>query len=169
MLLRFIAPGDLHGALNLQISSLTALPVLRVDGIQPVAGDIVAGRIVEVINAVDRWILLGPDGKGCPPGSFPVHDGLCMDITSSANMFIYAAMDHCQARGGKLCTWDEYYLGCTVLGTELQELFTAWEWLDDTSNHTHTADQGGRYTCKSQRSSNPVLIQGKARCCYHPR
>ena len=169
MLLRFLCPTDLNGAIQLKAVGLSDLPLLRSDGLPPQPGHLRAGAVVEVVNALDRWIILAPTEHGCPPGTTTVHAGLCMDIAPSANMSIYAATDHCQAKGGKLCSWDEYYLGCSQNGAELTGLFTEWEWMDETSNHVHTADQAGRYTCKSQRSANPVLTQGKARCCYHPR
>ena len=169
MLLRFLCPNDLSGALQLGTSGLADLPLLRSDGAAPIPGHLRAGSVIEVVNAVDRWIILAPVEKGCPPGSVAIHDGLCIDVAPSANMIIYNATDHCNAKGGKLCTWDEFHLGCTLNGPQLTGLFTEWEWIDDTSNHSHTADQAGRYNCKSQRSANPVINQGKARCCYHPR
>ncbi len=168
-LFRFSWPAQLDGPILLQTTGLEALPLLRPDGLDPVPGQLRAGAVTEVVHAVDRWILLSPTERGCPTGSLPVHSGLCMDEAPSGLLFIYGAMDHCQARGGKLCTWDEYYLGCAVLAGQLTGMFQEWEWLDETSNHTHTGDQAGRTTCRSQRSSNPVLIQGRARCCYRPR
>lgn len=169
MLLRFLCPADLDGNVLLRTQGLGDLPLLRADGLAPFPGQLITGAVVEVVHAVDRWIILSPQEKGCPPGSASVHDHLCMDVTSTGPMTIYAATDHCLAKGGKLCTWDEYYLSCTVLDSELQSMFSSWEWLDDTSNHVHTADQAGRYSCKSQRSVNPVLNQGRVRCCYHPK
>lgn len=169
MLLRFICPADLDGTLLLRSQGLEDLPLLRADGLAPFPGQLVTGTVVEIVHAVDRWIIISPQERGCPPGTATVHEHLCMDVNSTGPMSIYAATDHCLARGGKLCTWDEYYLSCTVLDTQLENMFSSWEWLDETSNHVHTADQAGRYSCKSQRSVNPVLIQGKARCCYHPK
>ncbi len=166
MILRFIWPQDLHGPIDLRTEGLPELPLLRTDGLAFSPGQLAPGTVAEIVQAVDRWILLGPGAHGCPPGALPVHARLCMDQSSSGLLSIYNAMDHCQAKGGKLCTWDEYYAGCQSLQGQLNGAFTEWEWLDDTSNHTHTADQAGRYTCMSQRSSNPVLVQGKARCCY---
>jgi len=169
MFLRFLCPEDLHGPLWLELGDLPPLPLLRSDGLHAVRGQLRTGRVIEIVHAVDHWVLIAPEGKGCPQGALPVHDGLCIDVQSQLPMGVYDAIDHCHAQGGKLCTWDELYLACTVLEGQLQNMHAQWEWLDETSNHTHTANQGVRYTCMSQRSANPVLNTGRVRCCYHTR
>jgi hypothetical protein len=168
-LIRFVAPASVHGAIQLRIGLLPPLPLLRSDGQTVASGQVRSGAVVEVVNAGEHWVLVAPGEGNCPPGSLQVQDNLCMDAAPASLRSVYEAADLCLEKGGKLCTWGEYYLGCTVLAGQLQGMFQEWEWLDDTSNHTHTADQGGRNTCRSQRASNPVLVQGRVRCCYRPR
>jgi len=171
LLLRFPAPGTVHGALYIRAGGEhAALPLLRPDGLVPVQGQLTTGRVAEVMKAGDRFILLSSPERGCPPGTFAAHDRLCMDAASVPQMYFHDAVAMCAERGGKLCAWDEYIAACTSLQSQLTGLFDEWEWIDETSNHTHGADQAGRLTCASQRNQG-VLAERKAdgRCCYHPR
>lgn len=172
MILRFLAPSSLSGPIQIEVAGAPGtLPLLRPDGFELGAGQVSTGVVVEIVNTVDHWVLLAPLDRGCPPNTLQVRDGLCMDIASAPQQSVFLAIDLCQAKGGKLCTWDEYYSGCTVLAGQLTGMFEQWEWIDDTSNHAHTGDQAGRLTCQSQRSANPVITTyyGKTRCCYHIR
>jgi len=168
VVIRFKSPADLSGPLFIRHDQLTALPVVRADGLDPVPGQLIADGVAEVILAVDRYVLTGTVSAGCPPGSLSFNDRACMDINEVAGLNMYEASEHCALRGGRLCTWDEYYAGCTLLGGALIGRFNNWEWIDDTANHTHTGVQAGRNTCMSQRSTQP-LLPVSTRCCYHPR
>lgn len=169
-LLRFVAPATQQGIVNVQVGTFPAMPVTRPDGMPPAMGQLVAGRICEVLHANGRFILLNASETGCPPGTLPINDRVCMETTSISNILFHTAVDRCSNRGGKLCTWDEYYAGCTLLGSQLSSLFNEWEWIDDTSNHTHGANQAGRFSCMSVRTQG-VLDErvGDVRCCFHPR
>ncbi len=170
LLLRFVVPLDMSGRLWARIPGGTAFPILRVDGVNPVWGQLTTGRIAEVLFANGRFTLLNLPEPECPPGTLSVNANFCIDQSSVPNQLVYQGMDRCARRGGKLCSWDEYYAACTLLGTQLTGMFNEWEWIDDTSNHSHTADQAGRFTCTSQRSQSVLLERvGETRCCYHKR
>ena len=169
-LLRSVSTSSNAGATWLRADGLAAAPLLRTDGLPLTPGSVRTGSMYEVIFANGNWILVIAPKDACPPGSLPLGTYACMDQEAVAALGYYAAMDHCSNRGGKLCTWDEYFLGCTLLGPQLAGLFDEWEWVDDSANHTHTANQVGRFTCMSQRSTNGIpIFSGDVRCCYHPR
>ncbi|MFN3875773.1 MAG: hypothetical protein ACK4L7_07675 [Flavobacteriales bacterium] len=170
LLVRFIAPANVHGDISIAIDGLPSHPLLRPDGLPPAMGQVRAGSLIEALFAEGRFTLLSAPERGCPPQSVRVHDRLCIDA-ASPNGFLYEqAVTYCAARGGRLCAWDEYHAACVLVGSQLSSLFNQWEWIDDTSNHSHTADQAGRTTCQSQRSAGvPGTTLGEARCCYHPR
>lgn len=170
LLLRFMVPQDMSGRLWARIPGGTAYPILRVDGVNPVWGQMTTGRIAEVLFANSRFTLLNLPETQCPPATLSVNANFCIDQASIPNQLVYQAMDRCARRGGKLCSWDEYYAACTLLGSQLTGLFNEWEWIDDTSNHSHTGDQAGRFTCTSQRAQSVLLERvGETRCCYHKR
>ena len=170
LLVRFLAPADLAGGITLNVDGVGPLPLVRPDGLTPVLGQLRQGVECEALHAGGRFILLSASERGCPPNTVPVTERFCIDQSSVANQIIYSAMSHCANRGGRLCTWDEYHAACVLVGVQLTSMFNAWEWIDDTSNHTHTADQAGRATCQSQRSAGvPTTTTGETRCCYHPR
>lgn len=170
LLLRFIAPAERDGRLFVRPGpGHTALPLLRPDGLLPVRGQLTTGRIIEVMKADDRFILLNAPERGCPAGSIAAHERLCMDVTPVPSTLFHDAVRICAERGGKLCAWDEYIAACTLLQSQLNGMFVDWEWIDESSNHTHGADQAGRFTCASQRNQG-VLDErlGNVRCCYRP-
>lgn len=169
-LLRFVSTASNTGATWLRADGLAAMPLVRTDGLPLAYGTLRVGSMFEVIFANNSWILVIAPKDACPPGSLPLGTYACIDAEAVAGLGYYAAMDHCSDKGGKLCTWDEYFLGCTLLGAQMSGLFDEWEWIDDSANHTHTANQVGRSTCMSERSTNGIpIFTGDARCCYHPR
>ena len=169
-LLRFSAVGNDQVMPWIRVGGMAALPVVRSDGLAVQYAPLGSGTVAEILLHAGTWILLNADRATCPPGSVSVNERLCMETNATSGLKIYQAIARCGDRGGKLCTWDEYVAGCTLAGAQLGGLFDEWEWIDDTSNHTHTADQAGRFTCQSQRTANAItLIVGDTRCCYHPR
>ncbi len=169
LLIRFRSPAGIYGPLFVRHDQLTVLPLLRADGLALVRGQLIPNGVAEVILATDHFVITGTAGTECPPPALPIHSRTCMDINETTGLDFYAASEYCAKRGGKLCTWDEYYSGCTQLGASLNGRFDNWEWIDDTSNHTHTADQVGRTTCMSQRAAGPQGTDVGARCCYRTR
>lgn len=170
VLLRFVVPVDLADSIWLICPGHAPLPLLRPDAIPPVSGQMVAGAVCEVILAADRWILMNAPDRGCPPGTTMVNERLCIETVPTGNMYYFPSVERCAALGGGLCRWDEYYLACVRVGAQLTGLFTAWEWIDDSSNHANTTVQLGRTTCTDQRWADPQLITfGHTRCCFHPK
>lgn len=170
LLLRFVSPVANEGALSLSIDGLGTAELVNADGTPLPKGALRVSSAYEVLYFTGAWHLLDPSTRECPPGTIRTVDPVCMDVNAVPGLRFYQAIDHCAARGGKLCTWDEYAVGCALQQGALSGLFNEWEWIDDTSNHTHSANQAGRFTCQSQRSANvvPVMI-GDTRCCYHTR
>lgn len=169
-LLRFQAPTDLHGALTLGCDVLPAMPVTRPDGLPPARGQIVAGSVVEIVYASGAWILMGLSEHGCPPGTAAVGERLCMERASQPNTLWFPAADRCNDLGGRLCSWDEFYVACTQYASEFSNMLSAWEWLDDSSNHANSAVQVGMTTCTAERWANPNNVTlGRSRCCFTPR
>ncbi len=170
LLLRFAAVGTDLIKPWVRTPGSTAYPLIRHDGEQVLNDVLRPNSIAEVLFNNDAWILLNSSYATCPVGSVAVNERLCMETTAFPGLRIHAAINRCGDRGGRLCTWDEYVAGCTLQSDQLLGLYDEWEWIDDTSNHTHTADQAGRFTCQSQRTANAItLIVGDTRCCYHPR
>ncbi|MBK7382283.1 MAG: hypothetical protein IPI81_02950 [Flavobacteriales bacterium] len=170
MLLRFLADANMDGNLLVSVDGLASLPLERPDGLPPVVGQIVQGSVCEVMYVAGHFVLLSAAERGCPPNTVAVTERFCIERSSVPNLLFFTASDRCAMRGGKLCTWDEYYAACVLVLPQLTGMFDQWEWMDDTSNHTQTVDQVGRTSCKSQRSAGvPATAIGDTRCCFHPR
>lgn len=169
-LLRFTAPALINGQVFLKVQGLPAFPLVRTDGLPLVRGQVPQGYITEVIHVGGRFFVMNTTGSGCPPGFLQAHESLCFEANATTGLLFKQGVERCAALGGKLCNWDEYLAACTILEGQLSNLFVDWEWMDDSSNHGHGADQVGRYTCLSQRHYGQIPVNpANTRCCYRPR
>ncbi|MFZ1330572.1 MAG: hypothetical protein WAR83_00175 [Flavobacteriales bacterium] len=169
-MLRFISGQDVSGPVFVQINDMTAMPLLRGDGVDPVAGQIEAGAICEMVLNEGVFILTAPSRRGCPAHSVQLNAQVCVDSTVQNTTLYYEAIDHCASKGGRLCTWQEFYLACTHTEPPLGDVLLNWEWVDDTANHTHTLGQAGGTSCMGQRSVPTLdIVPGATRCCYSIR
>lgn len=169
-LLRFIAPADLRGPSTLLCAGSQALPLRRPDGLPPANGQIIQGALVEVVLAGDAWMITNRAEVGCPPGTVALGDRTCIERADQGNTLWFPAADRCTNLGGRLCSWDEFYIACTQYADQMTGLFNAWEWIDDSSNHANSAVQVGFQNCTAQRWANPNNVTlGNTRCCFKPR
>lgn len=167
--LRFLVSTPAWGALQVSVDGLPALPLINPDGLPLHRGQLEAGTLAEVLYSGGQYILLSGPERTCPSGFSRVNDEYCIETNppSTAGTWQWA-IAKCTSLGGNLCTWGEYASACTILGNQLTGMHQNWEWLDDTSNHTHGADSAGRFTCMSQRTTL-ITVTAKARCCFHMR
>lgn len=168
LLLRFLMPSGASTVRYLRLGIGPVLPLRRPDGTPPVVGQLAAGMVCEVMAGQGVFLLMAPALRGCPAGWATVHPNLCIQVQDTPGLNFHQSALHCARSGGRLCTWDEYIRSCTVLQDQLIGLFDGWEWIDDTSNHTHTGDQVANTDCFTQRSVGPLQTH-QARCCMHPR
>ncbi len=166
--LRFTLSAGRVGRTFVRIGPLPAVPLLRSDGLDPVLGDLQRDGVNEILHTNGRFIILSALNAECPATSVRVNDKFCIQTSRRSQVTFAEAIAYCADRGGRLCTWDEYYAGCTLVGDQLQNLHSDWEWINDMSDHVHSADQVARTTCTSQRATFPPN-PGTARCCYSLR
>ncbi len=166
--LRFLPTVSAGAAPTINVDGLGPVPVLGPELTPPSAGSLVPGRLAEVVWSDSVFRLVPRPVDGCPQGFLQVHDGLCLQQDQGTNVTVFTAIRQCADRGARLCTWDEYLYACTLLNGQLTGLFDDWEWIDDTSDHTHTGNQAGRYFCAQQRSQ-PTNVNGRVRCCHRIR
>lgn len=167
-LLRFLAPKDRSGATWIKLSGDRSLPLVRPDGLDPITGELTMGAVCEILLVQGKAHLLAPHVRGCPPNSVPVNARYCIQRGRVSGVDHMQASEVCRARGGRLCTWDEYYVACSLTGNQLNGLFSDWEWIDDTSDHSHTGNQMARTNCTGIRSVMPSSVNS-VRCCYDQR
>lgn len=173
MLVRFLPTLRSAGQVTLNVDGLGAVPLRAHEGARVPWGLLEPGRIAEAIFVDSVFVLRARALQGCPPGYVQANERLCIQAgDGGTNMSFYDASLYCMDRGARLCSWDEYIHACNAVQGQLTGLFDDWEWLDDTSDHTHTADQVGRWNCHSQRSMGATdhpLNHAKPRCCYRIR
>jgi hypothetical protein len=168
LLVRFLMPIARYGRTWVRVDAGPAVPLVGGDSLAPVLGELTVGALCEVVLVNGKAVLMSPHVRGCPPNSVPVNQSFCIQTNRKTAVDHLDASQYCAERGGRLCTWDEYYAACTLTTGQLTGQFADWEWINDTSDHTHTANQMGRTSCTSQRTSG-YYLQSSARCCYRMR
>jgi hypothetical protein len=157
------------GLVKVNVDGLGDRSVYRNDGLPVAFGQLQPGSVAEIIYADTAFFLTGRTRSDCPTGFVEVSSELCIQQNDSTLIDVFSAVVYCRQRGARLCTWDEYVLACSAQGQQLSGMFDDWEWIDDTSDHTHTGNQAGRYSCRSHRALsadlNPNSV-GVIRCCY---
>jgi len=157
------------GAVRLNVDGLGNRPLYRSDGLPVAYGELASGSMAEALYMDTAFFLQHRARTACPDDFVAVNGSLCMQRNDTLNTSIFNAITYCNARGARLCTWDEYIHACTAQQAQFLGLFDNWEWMDDTSDHTHTANQVGRWSCRTQRSIGAVdhpNNYGGVRCCY---
>jgi hypothetical protein len=157
------------GLLKVNVDGLGDRNVYRNDGLPVAFGQMEPGTMAEMIYADTAFFLTSRTRSDCPSGFLEVSTELCIQQVDSSLTDVFTAAVYCRQRGARLCTWDEHVLACNTLGQQLSGQFDDWEWIDDTSDHTHTGNQAGRFTCRSHRSMSADLNSnsvGTIRCCY---
>lgn len=170
--IRFMPTAPAYGAVTLNVDGLGTERVYRSDGRPVSVGQIQPGTIVEAVFMDTAFFLMGRERSGCPAGYLPAGGDLCVMREDTGFMSIYSATRWCYERGARLCSWDEFIAACTLNQSEMGGLFNEWEWIDGTSDHTHTANQGARWQCRSQRQIGAVETDnnyGEVRCCMRVR
>lgn len=167
--IHFMPPAHLYGNVYLDVDGYGPLPIVRSDGAPPYVGELVPGLMTSVILWDGKFVITSRAPKSCPPDFVRVHGDRCIQRTPGPATTLQLAASACASIGARLCSWDEYITACSDRGAELEGLFQDWEWLDDTSDHTHTGVEAGRWTCLSQRSRTivpPLTPVSSVRCCY---
>lgn len=170
LLVRFIPAAANTAAVTLNVDGLGPGDLIRSDRLTPGLGELRPGSPVEVQYVDSVFVLLSRTENDCPQGYLQVNGRFCIQSTENASMLWFNAVNLCADRGARLCTWDEYYHACITWSASMTGLFDDWEWYDDTSDHTHTALQGGRFTCHSVRAIASLNVESHpSRCCYRLR
>lgn len=170
--LRFMPSSAGSGAVTLNVDGLGAKRIYRSDAKPVGLGQLQPGGIAEVVYADTAFFLMGRAQAGCPAGYLAGGGDLCIMQDDTLYMSIFNATRWCYERGARLCSWDEYIQACTLNQPELNGLFDEWEWIDDTSDHTHTGNQAGRWQCRTQRQWGALESDNnyaQVRCCQRIR
>lgn len=168
LMLTFLAENENTDLVSVNVDGLGATPVLRPDGLPLDPSDILAGEVLMLTYLDGNFILRSRTNSSCPSGAVQVNESYCIDLDESGPESFYNAATDCHDRGGRLCKWDEHFYACQRTDLGLQGLMNNWEWMDDTSDHTHTVDQVNRWACTSQRGNdgNSLFVESEYRCCF---
>ncbi|MBL8000645.1 MAG: hypothetical protein JNL05_01680 [Flavobacteriales bacterium] len=157
------------GAVRANVNGLGSRRIYRADGLPLEQGALDPGSVAEIVYWDTAFFLTKRTRTNCPGGYVQLTSDVCIQRNDSTVTDAFTATIQCRQGGARLCSWAEYVAACNVLGTQLNGRFDDWEWIDDTSDHTHTGNQVGRFTCRSQRAigmTTTTSNYGAVRCCY---
>lgn len=164
---RWIGLVENTGPVTLDIDGLGAAPLRDRTGLPLSTGALRAGQVAEAIYADSVFILTTAEPSGCPEGYLPANANFCIMQNEGPELNWFEAAAYCSDQGAALCTWDQFLFSCQALQGQMNDLFDNWEWIDDTSDHTHSADQINRWSCISMFNISASLTDlGRTRCCY---
>ena len=167
LLIRYRSDVEAPGDFFIGFKDSLAWPVLDSEGRSLTEGRFNANQVVQFQWQDSAFFLANAPTSTCPSGFLQVSGSLCIQQSDNSLVNWYEANASCEAKGAGLCTFAEYVHACRVLGSQMTGLFNNWEWIDDTSDHTHTADQAGRWDCHSNRSRGATYQDfANFRCCY---
>ncbi len=167
LLLRFIADTLSFGDTWIKLATMPAAPLRDKDKKALTRGRFYTQEVLQIQWQDSVFILTNPPASECPAGYLRLTEALCIQQSDNQLADWFEANDACEKQGSSLCTFAEYIHACRTLDNDLIGLFNNWEWIDDTSDHTHTADQVGRFTCSSNRSRGATHQDfANYRCCY---
>ena len=170
LLLRFIADTLNSGDTWIALPNSSPTRLIDKEGNELTRGRFSTREVLQIQWKDSVFILTNPPPSECPSGYLQLTETMCIQRSDNSSVDWFQANDACTKQGGSLCTFAEYIHACRSMGSELTGLFNNWEWIDDTSDHTHTADQVGRFTCHSNRSRGATHQDfANYRCCYSIR
>lgn len=166
-LFRFLMDANSTGDTWIGSPGFSTARLLDGDGSLITEGMLRQGETIQVQWKDSVYYLLNPPPSICPTGFIRINETLCIQSSDNTLVDWYEANEICDEKGGRLCTWGEYIHACQSHGPQMTGLFNNWEWMDDSSDHTHTADQVGRWACHSNRSKGATHQEfANFRCCY---
>lgn len=167
LMLTFVAAQPNTDTVYVNVDGLGDVLVLRSDALPLDPEDILTGQIVILTYLNGQFVMRSRSSSRCPSNTVKVNESYCIDLDESAQANFYDASKNCNDRGGRLCKWDEHFYACQRTDLGLLSMADNWEWIDDTSDHTHTADQVNRWSCYSQRSAEGTIVTySPYRCCF---
>lgn len=125
--------------------------------------------VVRVIFNGTEFRVLQYFRNSCPNGFISVNENYCIEINERPTTIFTSAIAICQAVGGNLCSWGEWYYACANLSGQVLNMTNNWEFIDDASDHNETnavIGAPGFGGCESFFSENVDLFNRNFRCCY---
>lgn len=167
LMIRFQAASDAYPGLYVGYQNSPSYRLLDSEKNELTQGRFRSGQIIQAQWQDSAFFLSNAPTSGCPSGYLNVNGSFCIQQDDNASVDWFQANAACETQGASLCTFADYIHACRAVGTQMNGLFNNWEWIDDTSDHTHTADQAGRWNCFSNRSRGATNVDfANYRCCY---
>jgi len=164
----FTDPTTNTGAVVLNINNLGNVPVRTPDTLNLMAGYIKAGQIVNVMYHGSYFQVIGRTDPGCPNGFVSANSRYCIESAERTGTVLVNAIDICYGINARLCTWNEWYYACQKTSLGLSSMTNNWEFIDDTSDHSHTVTVVGYQNCATSTGLGTVGVTTpyRYRCCF---
>lgn len=165
----FVPQNANDSAVTLNVNGLGAVPLIKGWGLLLDSADLRPGMPVTAVYDGAAFQIVSQLYGGCPAGFIPTSRDLCIETTPGDTISYYAANVACVAKNARLCSFAEWYQGCSMSGGILSSVLS-YEWVDSAANDTNKAKRVGQNStlsigCDLGGPALP-LTRSRYRCCY---
>lgn len=128
-------------------------------------GDLVAGQIIHIIYDGANFQMANWIEDFCPSGFVKVNRSYCIERDDNPSATLWIAMQECEDKGARLCTWHEWYYACQKTGLGLNQMTNNYEWINAPVNNPNQCGAMGDGDCITGVSA-AHNNNFKYRCCY---
>jgi hypothetical protein len=164
---------NLAGA-SLALNGSSPFPIVKWGGVPVDSADLSLGVPNRLLFDGERFQLINWNARPCPAGSFPGSALFCIDDSVHQALSFYNAVNTCEARGGRLCSFGEWASVCRRIPSFIGTV-SGYEWVEDAHNNDNDCKvMGAGYNgpdvqegiaCEFGLSRVPQSINN-FRCCF---
>lgn len=167
MTINFKTTSSNSGSVSLRINNLAYFPlVLNSKSLSP--GILKAAQVVSAVFLNNNFHIISRTDPNCPTGFIEANSRYCIESDERQGTSFSNAVNICYNLNARLCNWGEWYYACQKTSLGLSNMTNNWEYLDDTSDHTHTVTVAGYPDCAKTMGLGTIGLTSPYtfRCCF---
>lgn len=174
MLLTIVPQGTNEAGASLSLNGTGPYPIVKWGGSPVDSADLAVGVPNRLLFDGVHFQMINWNSRPCPVGSFPGSALFCMDDSVHQTASFYGAVNTCEARGGRLCTFGEWASVCRRIPAFITTV-SGYEWVEDAHNNDNDGKVMGEgyngpdiqegIACEFGFSRTPQSIHN-FRCCF---
>jgi hypothetical protein len=119
---------------SLSLNGTGPFPIVKWGGVPVDSADLALGVPNRLLFDGVRFQLINWNTRPCPTGAFPGSALFCIDDSVHQAASFYNAVNTCEARGGRLCSFGEWASVCRRIPSFITTV-SGYEWVEDAHNN----------------------------------
>ena len=134
MLVTIIPQETNDAGASLTLNGNGPYPLVKWGGVPLDSADLALGVPNRLLFDGVRFQMINWNARPCPVGAFPGSALFCIDDSVHQAASFYNAVNTCEARGGRLCSFGEWASVCRRIPTFISSV-SGYEWVEDAHNN----------------------------------